>query len=194
MKLFECQNCGQLLFFENTRCERCGHLLGYLSERTCLSALAPEGELWRALAAPVTLYRYCANAGQGACNWLVRADSAEQLCQSCRLNHTIPNLDSFENARRWRLLEAAKHRLVYGLQRLGLKVIDKKAEPERGLAFDFLAAPVVVTETDKAVVTGHDNGLITIDVAEADDVERERHRRNMAEPYRTLLGHFRHEV
>ena len=37
-------------------------------------------------------------------------------------------------------------------------------------------------------------GLITINIAEADDAERERARKDMAEPYRTLLGHFRHEV
>ena len=43
-------------------------------------------------------------------------------------------------------------------------------------------------------MTGHDNGLITINLAEADDSERERMRRQMGEPYRTLLGHFRHEI
>jgi hypothetical protein len=43
-------------------------------------------------------------------------------------------------------------------------------------------------------MTGHDNGVITIAVIEADDVERERRRVAMGEPYRTLLGHFRHEI
>ena len=43
-------------------------------------------------------------------------------------------------------------------------------------------------------MTGHASGLITINLAEADDSERERQRRQMGEPYRTLLGHFRHEI
>lgn len=49
MKLFECQICGQLLFFHNTRCERCGHALGYLPERSLLCALTAEGETAGAL-------------------------------------------------------------------------------------------------------------------------------------------------
>ncbi len=43
-------------------------------------------------------------------------------------------------------------------------------------------------------MTGHAGGLITLNVAEADDPERERQRKSMGEPYRTLLGHFRHEI
>ena len=59
---------------------------------------------------------------------------------------------------------------------------------EDGLAFDFIAAAAT------PVVTGHASGLITINLAEADDAERERQRNRMGEPYRTLLGHFRHEI
>jgi hypothetical protein len=58
-----------LLYFENTACERCGRALGFLPELTNLSALEPEGDLWRALAAPGTLYRACANVAYGTCNW-----------------------------------------------------------------------------------------------------------------------------
>jgi hypothetical protein len=43
-------------------------------------------------------------------------------------------------------------------------------------------------------MTGHENGIITIALTEADDIERERRRHDMGEPYRTLLGHFRHEI
>ena len=43
-------------------------------------------------------------------------------------------------------------------------------------------------------MTGHENGIITIALAEADGFERERRRLEMGEPYCTLLGHFRHEV
>ncbi|MBR7895174.1 putative zinc-binding metallopeptidase [Burkholderia multivorans] len=38
------------------------------------------------------------------------------------------------------------------------------------------------------------NGLITVQLAEADDVARTRIRSKTREPYRTLLGHFRHGI
>jgi hypothetical protein len=65
-------------------------------------------------------------------------------------------------------------------------------DPEQGLAFDFLAEGP--GPTGPKVMTGHDNGLITISLEEADDAERERRRTQMREPYRSLLGHFRHEI
>lgn len=195
MKLFECQHCGQLLYFENTRCERCGHVLGYLPERTMLSALAADGgDRWRPLAAPGETVRFCANATYGACNWLVPADGPDAFCRACRLNRTIPDLDAPGNLLLWQLLEQAKHHLVYGLLRLGLPLSSRFDDPETGLAFDFLAGSGAMFQEGPQVITGHREGVITIDVAEADDAERERHRRDMAEPYRTLLGHFRHEV
>jgi hypothetical protein len=139
MKLFECQHCGQLLYFENTRCERCGHVLGYLPDRTMLSALTAEaGDRWRPLAAPDEAFRFCTNAVHGACNWLVRADGPDAFCRACLLNRTIPNLDAPENLLLWQRLEAAKHRLVYGLLRLGLPLAGKFEDAEKGLAFDFL--------------------------------------------------------
>jgi hypothetical protein len=194
MKLFECQHCGQLLYFENTRCERCGHLLGYLPDGAMLSALTEEGgDRWRALAAPERLVRFCANAAPGACNWLIPADGADTFCPACRLNRTIPDLGPPEHLLRWQRLEAAKHRLVYSLLRLGLPLVSKFEDPGTGLAFDFLADPAGFPDGPK-VLTGHAHGLITINLAEADDAERERARQEMTEPYRTLLGHFRHEV
>ncbi|MEZ4737233.1 MAG: putative zinc-binding peptidase [Caldilineaceae bacterium] len=194
MKLFKCQNCGQLLYFENTRCERCGYALGYLWETRELSALTPaEDGAWQALAAPDHLYRYCANATYDVCNWLVPADAAETLCFACQLNNTIPDLSEPEYLRRWRKIELAKHRLIYALLRLGLPVVNKTVDPALGLAFDFLAE-VDSSDGEGGVITGHADGLITLNIAEADDAERERVRQMMEEPYRTLLGHFRHEI
>jgi hypothetical protein len=63
-------------------------------------------------------------------------------------------------------------------------------DPNRGLTFEFLADP---ESGGPKVLTGHANGVITINIAEADDAERERRRTLMGEPYRTLLGHMRHE-
>jgi hypothetical protein len=190
MKLFECQNCGQPLFFENTRCESCGAQLGYLPKRQTVTALKQDGETWIALAAPAGRYRFCGNAAHEVCNWLIPADDPQPFCVACRHNRVIPNLSGPDNLRRWRLIEVAKHRLFYTLIKLQLPLASRADDPN-GLAFDFLEAAPAITGP---VVTGHDNGLITINLAEADDAERERHRHQMDEAYRTLLGHFRHEI
>src|SRR5215472_9759421 len=110
MKLFECQYCGQPLYFENTRCESCGRELGYLPEKETMTALEPERGAWRALADGAR-YLHCANAEHAVCNWLLPAKSSERLCLACRHNRTIPNLSRPENLTNWRKIEVAKHRL-----------------------------------------------------------------------------------
>ncbi len=193
MKLFECQNCGQPLYFENTRCESCGLELGYLSAKETVTALKATGQkgLLALADASNSPYRYCGNARHGGCNWLIPVDSREEFCPACRHNRTIPDLSQPENAANWRKIEGAKHRLFYTLLKLRLPLSTKSEDPERGLAFDFLAQD----ESDATpVMTGHASGLITISLSEANDSERERQRQQMEEPYRTLLGHFRHEV
>jgi hypothetical protein len=195
MKLFQCQNCGQPVYFENTRCERCSLPLGYLSARETITALkdepSPPGaqrQIFRALADDAQ-YAYCANAVHDVCNWLVPATQADWFCAACRHNQMIPDLSQPGNLERWRILEGAKHRLFYTLLQLRLP-LETKAESPAGLAFQFLAdAP-----STAPVMTGHTNGLITINLAEADDSERERRRHQMGELYRTPLGHFRHEI
>jgi hypothetical protein len=192
VRIFACQYCSQLLLFENTKCERCGHRLGYRPERRLLSALEPEGDVWRALGDLERRYRFCANAAFDACNWLVPADDPATLCLACRHNRTIPDLAVPENAARWRQLELAKRRLFYTLMRLRLPLRTRKDDPEHGLAFDFLADPPATG--GPVVMTGHDNGVITVALAEADSATREVRRELMGETYRTLLGHFRHEI
>jgi hypothetical protein len=123
----------------------------------------------------------------------VEADSPDAFCAACRHNHVIPNLANTEHHDRWRRLETAKHRLFYTLLKLRLPSTTRPDDPG-GLAFDLLADPAEGTLQPPTILTGHDNGLVTINIAEADDAERERRRRQMGEPYRTLLGHFRHEV
>lgn len=193
MKLFECQNCGQPLYFENTRCESCGLSLGYLPEREVVTALNPDDGLWRALAEPTANYRYCANVEHGVCNWLIRSDHSEAFCAACRHNRMIPDLSLPDNLVHWRMIEIAKRRLFYSLLKLRLPLTTRAEDPE-GLAFDFLSDAGVTPSGHGRVMTGHDNGLITINLAEADDSQREHQRRQMGEPYRTLLGHFRHEI
>ncbi|HSA80945.1 MAG TPA: putative zinc-binding metallopeptidase [Geminicoccaceae bacterium] len=108
------------------------------------------------------------------------ADDPNAFCQACCLNRTIPDLGLPENLLRWQRLEAAKHRLVYGLLRLSLPVVSKFEDPDAGLAFDFLAGyGATFQETPPVIWTGHAGGLITINIVEADDAERERIRSEM---------------
>ena len=141
--------------------------------------------------APWPVAPACANASYDACNWLVPADSSEDFCACCRHNRTIPNLALRDNLTRWRKFELAKHRLFYTLIRLGLPLPSRAENPEQGLVFDFLA------DTPNAeghrVMTGHEDGLIAVHLAEADDAAREKLRLAMGEIYRTLLGDLRHE-
>jgi hypothetical protein len=191
MKLFECQYCQQPLYFESNTCDSCGRRLGFLAELGLMSALEPDGDRWNALADTTNRYRFCENAEHEVCNWMVLADSPETFCAACRHNRTIPNLAIPENLPRWRKIEIAKHRLFYTILRLYLPHPTRTEDSEGGLAFDFLAAPA---PSAPPVLTGHAEGLITLSLAEADDSERERQRHAMGEPYRTLLGHFRHEI
>jgi hypothetical protein len=191
MKLFECQNCRKPLYFENTSCESCEFRLGFLPDQGVVSALERVADGWRALAAPDNHYRLCANAQYDVCNWLIAWDKQELYCIACRHNRTIPDITNPENLLHWRKIEAAKRRLFYTLLRLRLP-LTTRFEDAFGLAFDFLSDPG--GGLPGRVMTGHSHGLITLNVAEADDAERERQRRTMNEPYRTLLGHFRHEI
>jgi hypothetical protein len=197
MKLFTCQGCGQLLYFENIRCENCGRALGYLTDFNEISALESIEDLgpaqgWRALAAPHKVYKFCKNYDAGMCNWMVAADDKTGFCVACRHNRIVPDLTVPGNDLLWRKMETAKHRLFYSLLRLNLPLESRADDPEQGLAFDFLSDPPQTHAI--GVMIGHDNGLITLALKEADDATREKVRTEMGEPYRTLLGHFRHEI
>ncbi len=126
--------------------------------------------------------RYCANAIHAACNWLTPINESDGFCLACDLNRTIPDLSVAGNLDAWQELERAKKRLVYDLLRFGLPLETRNAGGD-SLAFDFLLN----------ATTGHLDGVITIDVTEANAVERERQRQQFGEPYRSLLGHLRHE-
>jgi hypothetical protein len=195
MKLFKCQFCGQLLYFENDKCEKCGRRLGYIASAETLSALEPEGDAWRARASKGKLYRFCANAQYDVCNWLIEASLPDLYCAACRHNRMVPDTRIASNIVAWRKIEAAKHALFYTLMKLKLPLDGRDDQDEsrrERLTFDFLASTPATGAP--AVMTGHQNGVITVAVEEADDVERENRRTAMHEPYRTLIGHFRHEV
>ncbi|MCB1692597.1 MAG: putative zinc-binding peptidase [Pseudomonadales bacterium] len=195
MRSFNCQVCGQQIYFENTQCLRCLHTLGFLPDRLDMVALEPRSDgLWAPAGEDGALYKPCRNTVDWQnCNWLIPADSEAEYCESCDLNATIPDLSAPGNRDYWITLEKGKRRLVYSLKRLGLPIVSKKQDEKRGIAFEFLRSGVP-GDNDDQVMTGHINGLITVNVHEADDLERERIRLNLNEVYRTVLGHFRHEI
>jgi len=197
-RAYKC-SCGNPVFFANSVCLKCQSALGYEPKLSRMVSIAPipETEEWRITqtidgASPA--YRRCANLfTPAACNWLLfdhGIGAKEGLCVSCRLNRTIPNLSVPENGVLWGRIEQAKRQMVSSLLALEIPVASKEENPEKGLAFDFLRNP----ENGPRVLTSHNHGLITMNIEEADPAVREGIREKLNEPYRTLLGHFRHEV
>ena len=180
MKRFTCPTCAQEVHFRNQSCVHCGTRLGFDADTMEMRAVTPD----------VTL---CANAEGAACNWLAVSTAPGSFCLACQHNHVVPDASMDGNIARWREVEMAKRKLIYGLIQWGLPRPTRQQDPIMGLAFDFLAdrqGPNGVTP----VMTGHQSGLITINIAESDDDVRVARRTAMDEPYRTLIGHMRHEV
>ena len=175
MRAFACGHCGQLVFFENSLCLRCKTALGFVPSQMKLLALEPG-------VAEAAGLRTCANLARAGCNWMVEAGAAGPLCRSCALTRTRPGDVDKDGLTAFATAEHAKRRLLFQLLSIGLPL---EAD---GLQFDLLSS------RSGPVVTGHEDGLITIDLAESDDVNREERRAEFDEPYRTMLGHFRHEI
>jgi hypothetical protein len=193
LKVFHCNHCDQLLFFENTTCLGCGRQVAYLPDVSLMSSLDPLPDgTWRS---PGTdseqkTYRLCTNyTDEQVCNWAVPCSDPQPLCVSCRLTRAIPDLSQDGQRQAWYRLEVAKRRVLFTLLQLDLPVRSREEDQDQGLAFEFKG-----DVGEEGVLTGHANGVITINVAEADDVERERQKKAVHEPYRTLVGHVRHEV
>ncbi|CAB3628404.1 hypothetical protein CEY09_03480 [Achromobacter marplatensis] len=192
-KAFQCV-CGQPIFFSNTECLNCHRQLGFDPKRGHVLALdegATPGTWRESGRARGKTYKRCANFTLPAlCNWLLPAHSPETLCTACNLNRTIPDLSVLENGPLWFKVEAAKRQMIAQLMTLGLPIRRSEEPDDGGLAFDLLAPGA----DGAPLLTGHAQGLITINVLEADDAYRVKVREDMREPYRTLLGHFRHEI
>lgn len=195
MQQFHCR-CGQVVYCENSLCSNCGRTLAFepMTGQMLSLDLQADGVLTDA---DGTTYRLCANwAAHRACNGIVEAsldNSSDSLCRCCRLNRTIPIIEGREeNLLRWKRLERAKRRMIAGVSKLGLSVETGSHGPMR---FDFLedkrSHPDVL---EHFVTTGHKDGVITINVTEADEIQRVQQRELMGERYRTVLGHFRHEA
>ena len=208
-RAYQCQ-CGRPIFLGNSQCLACGTPLGFVTEQLGVVPLAPAAHPG-AEADTFTVFgdgggkawRRCANfLTASGCNWMVPAPRdgddvafttqglAPGYCLSCSATRTIPDLSVESNGTLWRKLEQAKRRLLSQLLALGLPVVTRHADPVHGLAFDFLGN----VPGGPHVLTGHEEGVITLNAEEAEDAVRERIRAEMREPYRTLVGHFRHEI
>lgn len=192
MQSFYC-TCGKEVFFENIQCLECKRVLGFDSD-----SLSMKSFLWsesgHLISTENIYYKYCKNYYDfDVCNWLLKSDNPNHYCVSCELNQLIPEVTVPEKRYWWFKLEESKRRLVYTLLKLKLPIISKQRSAN-GLAFAFLEDRRMNPAIHREIVnTGHAQGLITIYLAEADDIARERTRIEMGEDYRTLLGHFRHE-
>ena len=177
MQRFTCE-CGNVLFFGSSRCLKCSSEVGYDPQGGTMMPLRPGGRMKR-----------CDNGVKHrVCNWVLPANSREVLCLSCRMNQTIPDLGTERNRMLWGRMEMAKRRFIYTLLRMGIALPSKARNAREGLAFDIIS-----TLSNPTVTTGHLNGVITVNLEEADDTYRQIHRQQLGESSRTLLGHFRHE-
>lgn len=182
MRAFACRVCGSALFFENSVCVSCGTHLGYSrSERDIVPVtdgtyVDAQGLVWHV----------CRNLGLSGCTWL--STLAGGQCFSCDLTRTRPSDADLEGLAQFPVAETAKRHLIVELDALGLPIVTRAEDPDEGLCFDLLSS------VNERIVIGHDHGVITIDLAEGDDVRRVRMQRELGEPYRTMLGHFRHEI
>ena len=191
MKIFQCTHCKNPVYFENTSCEKCGNQLGYLFKEEEMLSFPYTANQQLTTQASGKSYTYCSNQQFHACNWLVPAEGTDTFCEACATNNMIPDLSFQENKLDWQKIEAAKRRLFYSLKKLNLPVSFELADQNLELSFDFLASD---PNNPGSVKTGHANGRITLNINEADAVHREYIKEQLSERYRTLLGHFRHEV
>ena len=196
MQVYPCSHCGHLVFFDSMHCVRCGSTLAFVPEAMALRALelTPETApaLWqeRSPAPGAARYRLCTHRDDGGgCNFALPAHSPHHLCLACRQTHMLPPLADPLLRQHWARIEAAKRQLFYTLARLGLQSTADTADAQDSPRYALLADQ----PGEPTILTGHQGGTITLNVAEADDVERARRRLALHEPYRTLLGHLRHE-
>ena len=200
MNRFYC-NCGSEVFFDNRFCQNCGVALGFDSETLDMIPIEPSREgRYKSLDLSAREFKLCTNGSQfSSCNWVLPADDENEFCFGCRFNRIIPNQKIIDvspalNHQRWCRLEAAKKRLMYTLLELQVPMRDGWADAENGLLFDFMEDLGAESDTVASnIITGYANGVITINILEADDVARVSARSALNERQRTILGHFRHE-
>jgi hypothetical protein len=188
MRVFHCDRCNHAVAFSALRCPACDAELGYVGEQRTIRVLVPTTDpasdqidggaslLWR-----------CLNSAWG-CNWTLPARSDTVWCRSCQLTRGRPDEARPAAVEAWMAAEAAKRRLVHQLDRLTLPIEVRSAATPDGLTFDLVHLP------GEGGITGHLDGVVTLDLAETDDHHRDDLRRRLGEPFRTVIGHLRHEI
>ena len=168
MRLFACPVCGATLYFHNRRCG-CGAEVAY----------APDARRF------VLADAVCTNREPIRCNWV----AGRGLCAACAMTAVVPDAFHDANQALWAEAEAAKRWVLATLHRRGwFTAEDAGPRP----VFHLLSEH---TSGGPAEVSmGHQAGVVTINVVESDPAEVVRRREALGEPYRTITGHFRHEL
>jgi hypothetical protein len=188
MHIFRCDRCGHVVDFTDHECGSCHAQLGYVSEQRSIEVLAPSSDaaIYEIAGVAGGFWR-CLNAAWG-CNWMLPSRSETPWCRSCRLTRGRPDEERPDAVAAWMSAEAAKRRLVHQLDTLGLPIEGRSSESPDGLAFDLVHLP------GEGGITGHFEGVVTLDLAETDDQHRDELRLRLSEPFRTVIGHLRHEI
>jgi hypothetical protein len=186
--------CGAIVFFENSFCVSCGRMLGFFPGLNRMTSVNMDADAGLGTSDSRELrgqtFRCCKHRESAlGCNWMIPSSDPATLCQACQLTRTFPDIQFIGNDTKWSRAEAAKRRVAAQLLRLGVPLVSLMHDP-RGVCFDFLQD----SPDGSRVLTGHEEGVITLNVDEADDVQRESMRQQMGEEYRTLAGHIRHEL
>lgn len=176
MRAYLCPHCDSLLDLLASSCRSCNTAIGFALGDMTVVALDDDTDWVR-----------CSEYDDAGCNWLVHP-SDDPRCEACRLTRSVARVDGQEEYQYLLRVEAAIKRLVYQLTDLGLPIVNRFEDPNGGLAFDLPSS------RHGPVTIGHANGVITLDLAESNDAHREMLRHQLSEPYRTVLGHVRHEV
>ena len=188
MRIFHCDRCGSAVPFSGQTCASCDAQLGYNSEQREIRVLDPtddptvfvidgdERPLWR-----------CLNAAWG-CNWMTPVADGSSWCRSCQLTRGRPDAERTVAIEAWMSAEEAKRRLVHQLDEFAMPIEIRSSTAPDGLAFDLVHLP------GEGGITGHLEGIVTLDLAETDEQHREDLRRRLGEPFRSVIGHLRHEI
>ena len=188
MERFACGACANEVRFDASTCRICGAQLGYVPGERTIRTIQPLGDgVSYAIRRSGVAWWRCLNAAWG-CNWVLPADSGGTWCRSCGLTRGRPDDDRPDAVEAWSRAETAKRRLIHQLDRLALPIEGRSAATPNGLTFDLVYVP------GERGLTGHLDGVVTLDLAEADDCHRDNIRRSLHEPYRTLIGNLRHEI
>lgn len=126
---------------------------------------------------------FCANRERIGCNWIAPEQGA--FCRSCAMTALAPDPSIPEAIPNWAQTEAAKR---WALDNLGRWHWFRPEDPGAPPVFHLLA------EGPTPVPMGHAQGVVTISVAEVDPILVTTRREALQEPYRTMIGHMRHEI